>query len=40
MGKSYKISKHTNKLHKLHKNAKKNNIFKMSENKKWVILHT
>ena len=34
--KSYKTSKHTNKLYIPHKNAKKINIFKMSYNKKHV----
>jgi hypothetical protein len=38
--KSYKSSKHTNKLHILHKNAKKINILKMSYNKKWLVLLT
>jgi hypothetical protein len=39
MKKNYKISKHTNKLHKPHQNTKKNNILKISL-KKWVVLLT
>ena len=40
MGQSYKTSKHTKKLHILNQNAIKISIFKLSSNKKWIVLLT
>jgi hypothetical protein len=37
MEKSYKTSKHINKLHILQKYAIRINILKLSSNKKWVL---
>jgi hypothetical protein len=38
--KSYKTSKHPNKIYILQKYAIKINILKLSSNKKWIILLT
>jgi hypothetical protein len=40
MGKSYKTSKHSNKIHILQKYTIKINILKLSSNRKWVLLLT
>jgi hypothetical protein len=40
MKKSYKTSQHPDKMHTLQKYAIKNNILKLSSNKKWIVLFT
>jgi len=40
MGKSYKISKHSNKIYILQKYTIKINILKLSSDKNWVVFLT